>query len=52
MKLVNKYPNSKYSEMEEYFCDITSELDKLAGINADGCWKHYILADRYCINEK
>lgn len=52
MKLVNKYPNSKYSKIGEYFCDITSELDKLAGINSDNIWKHYVLADKYCINEK
>ena len=52
MKLVNKYPNSKYSKIGEYFCDITSELDKLAGINSDNIWKHYILVDKYCINEK
>lgn len=52
MKLINKYTDNKYSKMEEYFCDITSELDKLAGINADDLWKHYILVDKYCINEK
>lgn len=52
MKLVNKYLNSKYSDMGEYFCDITSELDKLASINSDTLWKHYILADNYCINKK
>lgn len=52
MKLVNKYLNSKYSDMGEYFCDITSELDKLANINSDTLWKHYILADNYCINKK
>lgn len=52
MKLVNKYLNSKYSDMGEYFCDITSELDKLASINSDTLLKHYILADNYCINKK
>lgn len=52
MKLVNKYLNSKYSDMGEYFCDITSELDKLASINSDTLRKHYILADNYCINKK
>lgn len=38
--------------MGEYFCDITSELDKLASINSDTLRKHYILADNYCINKK
>lgn len=51
MKLINKYkyPNSK---MNEYFCDITSELDKLAGINSSPHRKHYVLADNYCIGNK
>lgn len=52
MKLVNKYPNSKYSDMGEYFCDITSELDKLASINSDALRKHYVLVDNYCLNKK
>lgn len=52
LKLINKYTDNKYSKMEEYFCDITSELDKLAGINADTLWKHYVLANKYCINKK
>ena len=52
MKLINKYPNSRYSKMNEYFCDITVELDKLTGIDLDAHWKHYVLADKYCINEK
>ena len=52
MKLINKYPNSRYSKMDEYFCDITLELDKLAGINPDAHWKHYVLAERSYINEK
>lgn len=52
MKLINKYSDNKYGGMGEYFCDITSELDKLAGINSDNIWKHYILVDKYCINEK
>ena len=52
MKFINKYPNSRYSKMDEYFCDITFELDKMAGIDLDAHWKHYVLADKYCINEK
>lgn len=38
--------------MGEYFCDITSELDKLASINSDALRKHYVLADNYCLNKK
>lgn len=53
MKLVNKYPNSKYSDMGEYFCDITSELDKLAEIDSNGRWRHYVLNnyanDEHCL---
>lgn len=52
MKLINKYSDNKYGGMGECFCDITSELDKLANIDSDTRWKHYVLADKYCINEK
>lgn len=45
MKLINKYANTKYSKMNEYYCEITSELDRLAGINSDSHWKHYVLRD-------
>lgn len=45
MKLINKYPNSKYSRMKEYFCDITYELDRLANIKPDTHRKHYVLND-------
>ena len=38
--------------MGEYFCDITSELDKLASINSDALRKHYVLVDNYCLNKK
>lgn len=33
MKLINKYVNSRYSKMNEYYCGITIELDKLAGLD-------------------
>lgn len=33
MKLINKYANSRYSKMNEYYCEITTELDKLAGLD-------------------
>lgn len=51
MNLINKYKDSKYSELCEYFCEITDELDKLAGIKtrAGSGWRHYILADNFCI---
>lgn len=45
MKLINKYANSKYSKMNEYYCGITTELDKLAGLDPNGHWKHYVLCD-------
>ena len=40
MKLIKKYMSSNTG----YYCEITSELDKLAGISNDSLWKHYI----YC----
>ena len=45
MKLINKYANSRYSKMNEYYCEITIELDKLAGLDPNGHWKHYVLCD-------
>lgn len=46
MKLINKkYKGTKYSKMNEYYCEITSELDRLAGLNPNGHWKHYVLYD-------
>ena len=55
MKLVNKYKGSKYEEFNEFFCEITDELDRLAGIktNDEGySWRHYILADKFCIKQR
>lgn len=52
---MNKYSDSKYEDSNEYFCDITDELDRLAGIERDDnyhSWRHYILADKLCIKEK
>lgn len=45
MKLINKYKNTKYSNMNEYYCDITSELDRLAEINPNSYRKHYVLGN-------
>lgn len=45
MKLINKYANSRYSKMNEYYCEITTELDKLARLDPNGHWKHYVLCD-------
>ena len=45
MKLINKYANSRYSKMNEYYCGITTELDKIAGLDPNGHWKHYVLCD-------
>ena len=36
MKLTNKYANSRYSKMNEYYCEITTELDKLTGLDPNG----------------
>lgn len=55
MELINKYKGSNYEKLNEYFCEITDELDKLAGIKNDDeyhSWKHYVLADNYCIKEQ
>lgn len=48
MKLTKK----PHGLMEEYFCDLTRDLDTLAGIKPESHIKHYILADDYAIKEK
>ena len=48
MKLTKK----PHGIMEEYFCDLTRDLDTLAGIKPESYRKHYILADDYAIKEK
>lgn len=45
MKLVLKY--LIYPNIEKYYCDLTSELDKMAKLER---YKHYILVDNYCKN--
>ena len=52
MVLFNKYKNTKYAEMGEYHCDISEYLDKQAGIESNSRWKHYVLADTYCLKEQ
>lgn len=40
--------------MNEYYCGITTELDKLAGLDPNGHWKHYVLCDHEdgcCLSE-
>lgn len=43
MRLILKY--LIYPNIEKYYCDLTSELDKMARMNI-----HYILVDNYCKN--
>lgn len=52
MRFVNKYQGSKYERLGEYYCELTSELDRLAGIDSKLRWKHYILIDNYCKEQK
>lgn len=56
MELINKYKGSKCEYFNEYFCEITDELDRLAGIVKKDdefySWKHYILADDFCVKER
>jgi len=37
---------------DEYFCELTRELDSLAGIKRERLWKHYILADNGFIKDR
>lgn len=47
MKLILKY--LIYPNIEKYYCDLTSELDKMAKLDR---YKHYILVDNYCKNNR
>lgn len=52
MLLKNKYANTRYSNLQEYYCDLTKELDSIIGLSQDQHWKHYILADDSMIKGK
>lgn len=55
MELVNKYKGTNCESFNEFFCDITDELDKLANIKTNDkyySWRHYILADKFCVKER
>lgn len=43
MKLICKY---KMGKMEEYFCALTKDMDKLARIKEDSHFKHYLLIEK------
>jgi len=38
--------------MEEFYCDLTRDLDILAGFKKDSIFKHYVLIDDSYIKEK
>lgn len=52
MVLINKYEDTKYAAMGEYYCDISKFLDEQAGIDSNGKWKHYVHANNWCIQNK
>lgn len=52
MILKNKYAGSRFQTMNEYYSELTTELDKLADLNPDGFRKHYILASESFVEEK
>ena len=52
MLLTNRFPNENRSGLQEYYCDLTREIDKLLGLSLDQYWKHYILADNSMIKDK
>ena len=46
---------SRRNNWEEFYCEITTELDSLAGIKPVGnlcLWRHYILADKIAVKDK
>ena len=55
MKLRNRNKYDTWLSRNEYFSEITDELDSLAGINVEKSFYHfghYILADNTCIRNK
>lgn len=55
MELINKYKGTKCERFNECFCELTSELDALANLKTNDefySWRHYILADDFCIKER
>lgn len=55
MELINKYKGRNHENSHEYFCELTDELDKLAGLKNDDeyySWRHYVLVDNFCIKER
>ena len=52
MLLTNRFPNENRSGLQEYYCDLTREIDRLLGLSPDQYWKHYILADSTMLKVK
>lgn len=52
MLLTNRFPNENRSGFQEYYCDLTREIDQLLGLSLDQYWKHYILVDDSMIKDK
>ena len=49
---IMKLESKTYYFNDEYCCELTRELDKLAKLPTDSLFHHYILADDYCIKHK
>lgn len=50
-----KLDNRREVLPDEYRCDLTRELDELANLSKEyyyGCFYHYILADKWCKDER
>lgn len=52
MLLKNKYANTRYSSLQEYYCDLTKELDNIIGLSQEQHWKHYVLAEDSMIKDR
>ena len=52
MLLTNRFPNENRSGLQEYYCDLTRELNQILGLSPDQYWKHYILANDSMIKDK
>lgn len=52
MLLTNRFPNENRSGLQEYYCDLTREIDQILGLSSDQYRKHYILANDSMIKDK
>jgi len=49
---INKHKNTEYNAMCEYYSNLTEELDAAIITGYTGGFRHYVLANDYCLKNK